>query len=169
MRAHAPRAHPPPPRRAAPRRRPHSHFSDLKHIAAAHRLSVGCVAVLVCTLLLVNFGGTVHVLLRIRREGLSFQQLVLSAEEEMVGKLRSQRRPAAADAMRSAGARGPGREAGALQPAELSRPASGGDMGPHRFSIELEDMRPDRYHATVSSSDFFAPGGAGSYSPPRRR
>eukprot|EP00307_Rebecca_sp_RCC1486_P005255 CAMPEP_0119429168 /NCGR_PEP_ID=MMETSP1335-20130426/41746_1 /TAXON_ID=259385 /ORGANISM="Chrysoculter rhomboideus, Strain RCC1486" /LENGTH=240 /DNA_ID=CAMNT_0007454881 /DNA_START=527 /DNA_END=1247 /DNA_ORIENTATION=- len=143
---------------------PHSHFSDLKHVAAAHKLSVTCVTVLVCVLLMVNLGGTLHVLVRIRREGLSFQQLVHNAEDEMFGKLRSQRNMAGAGAGRAHSAAaglpgGPTNDVLATSVAsELWRPAPAPDAaGKTGFSIELEDVPQRRYHETVSSRDFFAP------------
>lgn len=128
-RAHARRAH-----------RQRMHVRELGSLASAHKLSVACTVVLVLLLLVLNVAGSVHMLVEIRRQGVTFSELVDSADYTVGRKLRD-----------NLGAPLP-----LLRPMRRAvRPAAHGSAEPAPFSLELEEQRGEHFHATVNAKAFF--------------
>lgn len=126
-------------------RRQRAHVRELGVLAVAHKLSVACVVVLVLLLLVLNIAGSVHMLLEIRRQGISFAELVNSAEFTSGRRLRDNLGsplPILKPLRKAAGGTSQTRSEPVVPP----------------FSLELDDNdSAERYHATVNAKDFFAP------------
>lgn len=96
---------------------------------------------LVLLLLVLNIAGSLHMILEIRRQGISFSELVDSADYTMGYKLRN-----------NLGAPLP-----VLRPIQkIVGSATHKRNEPVPFSLEVDD-HDERYHATVNAKAFFAP------------
>lgn len=123
-------------------RRQRMHVSELGYIAAAHKLSVACTVVLVLLLLVLNVAGSLHMILEIRRQGISFSELVDSADYTMGYKLRN-----------NLGAPLP-----VLKPIQkIVGSTTQTRNEPIPFSLELDEQDERRFHTTVNAKAFFAP------------
>lgn len=125
-------------------------MDELTYLAAAHKLSVACAAVLMILLLLLNVCGSIHMILELRKQGITFVELVSTADYTMNFKLHNALGGSALPSVHN--------------PLDLLR--RGGQaqaqhqMNPAALSLELEDS-VERYHATLDAKAFFSPRGGG--------
>ncbi|KAJ1625891.1 hypothetical protein T492DRAFT_1036447 [Pavlovales sp. CCMP2436] len=132
-----------------------AHMSDLTGLAAEHRLSVACCTVLVVLLLILNVSGSIHLLVEIRRQGLTFTELVQTSDYSMHLKMRNHFGTPLPIGNPLLGRAGGGRSG-----AVASQGTRGGPPAIPEFTLELEDSN-ERYHSTINSNAFFSGGRGG--------